>query len=112
MLKTSSGETLTIVQNDAAQSKRPHKVTAVLKDYPSNTTLVAQIFAAGKSSYAPLCADGFTRPPPRAGITHADLSARRSRNLAPGPAGRARHRRPSPHGQTFAAAKAATSPPR
>ena len=44
------GQTLTMVEGT---NRRPHKVTAVLKDYPSNTTLVAEIIASGKSAYAP-----------------------------------------------------------
>jgi putative ABC transport system permease protein len=68
------GQTLTIVQNTAAQERRPLKVAAVLKDYPSNTTLVAQIIATGISSYAPLRnmdfgPDGKPRPPVRTGIS-------------------------------------------
>ena len=68
------GQSLTIVQNTPAQEHRPLKVTAVLKDYPSNTTLVAQIIATGVSSYAPLRQmdfgpDGKPRPPVRTGIS-------------------------------------------
>ena len=40
--------------NVAAIKATGPKVAAVLKDYPSNTTLVAQIIATGISSYAPL----------------------------------------------------------
>ncbi|HEV7691744.1 MAG TPA: FtsX-like permease family protein [Hyphomonadaceae bacterium] len=58
------GQTLTVMQGT---DRRPMRVTAVLKDYPSNTTLVAEIIAAGKSAYAPL-AQMDTRPPQRGAV--------------------------------------------
>ena len=63
------GDTLTIVQNNAAQTRRPMKVTAVLENYPSNTTLVAEILANGKTAgYGPLALMD-AGPPVRTGIS-------------------------------------------
>ncbi|HEV7693816.1 MAG TPA: FtsX-like permease family protein [Hyphomonadaceae bacterium] len=45
------GETLTIMQGT---NKRALKVTAILKDFPSNTMLFHEILASGKSANAPL----------------------------------------------------------
>jgi putative ABC transport system permease protein len=45
------GDTLTIMQGT---EKRPHKVMAVLKDLPANTTLVTEVYATGKSAYTPI----------------------------------------------------------
>ncbi|HEV7691743.1 MAG TPA: FtsX-like permease family protein [Hyphomonadaceae bacterium] len=45
------GATLTIL---LGTDKKPQKVTAVLKDFPSNTTLVSEIIATGKSTYSPM----------------------------------------------------------
>ena len=45
------GDTLTIIQGT---ERRPHKVTAVLKDLPANTSLVTEVYATGKSAYSPL----------------------------------------------------------
>jgi putative ABC transport system permease protein len=59
------GETLTIV---GGTERRPHKVTAILRDYPSNTTLVSEIIATGRSSYAPLAMMD-TRPPQRTNVS-------------------------------------------
>ncbi len=46
------GDTLEVEQGD--KSRHPMRVTAVLKDLPSNTNLVTDIFASGRSAYAPL----------------------------------------------------------
>jgi putative ABC transport system permease protein len=59
------GETLTIIQGT---ERRPHKVTAVLEDFPSNTTLVSEILATGRSTYSPL-AQIDTRPPQRTNVS-------------------------------------------
>jgi putative ABC transport system permease protein len=45
----------------------PMKVTAILEDLPSNTSLLTEIYASGKSQYAPL-ARMDSRPPIRTGV--------------------------------------------
>jgi putative ABC transport system permease protein len=62
------------------QAWHPMRVTAVLKDYPSNTNMVAQVFGSGRSAYSQLAlAD--TRPPNYGGgdvFTYVRLGAGQS----------------------------------
>jgi putative ABC transport system permease protein len=59
-------ETLTI--GGPNNSKIPLKVTAVLQNLPSNTNLVTEIFASGKTAQTPL-ANMDSRPPVRTGVS-------------------------------------------
>ncbi|HEX5008531.1 MAG TPA: FtsX-like permease family protein [Hyphomonadaceae bacterium] len=60
------GETLTLAGPN--NSKIPLKVTAILRDLPSNTNLVTQIFASGKTAQTPLAVMD-SRPPIRTGVS-------------------------------------------
>jgi putative ABC transport system permease protein len=60
------GETLNI--GGPNNSKIPLKVTAILKDLPSNTNLVTEIFASGKTAQTPLAVMD-SRPPVRTGVS-------------------------------------------